>query len=148
MMNVARLFAYTRAVEEHRCLIEADRARERIYAQGELQRLESAFDEERTSLRAEIDRLNDHLKSERTERQYLNDRLCQKLGLAPIHEPSPGEAALREAFGKRGSLVRSGPRATAIAAGTEAFDKEKAVIKAEVDEFLKMQPDKTQPDGT
>lgn len=98
--------------------LESDRARESIRYQGE------------------IERLHEQLKAERTERQYLNDRLCQKLGLAPIHEPSPGEAVLREQAASVGRQTRMGPRAAAIAAGTEAHDRQKSVIKKEVEEYL------------
>lgn len=125
--------------------LEIGVAEERTRHAAEIARLQAGFDEERVTLRGQIDRLVEQVEAERKERGYLNDRLCQKLGLAPIHEASPGEIALRKDQAERGKVLRAGPRAAAVAAGVEAFDKDKQAIKTEVDLFLKQQSAEAQP---
>jgi len=142
-INLARLFAYTRAVEDRalglKKQLEDGVAEERTRHEGEMKRLKAAFSEERETLREQVRQLTSQVEAERKERGYLNDRLCQKLGLAPIHEASPGEAALKQERANDSKIVRGGPRATAIAAGSEAFKRQKEAVDTEVAQFVKDQ---------
>jgi chromosome segregation ATPase len=105
--------------------------------------IEKRFDAERALLREMIDHLKAELVAESEERAYLQDRVFQKYGAAPIYAPSPGEAA--RIVASSGEPKPTGARAVAIAAGRDSRRGTFSQVRNEVDEYLKGQKGEGQP---
>jgi hypothetical protein len=129
-LNVARLFAFTRALEAALVAQEARHDRD-------LDRLREEFAEERMSLRDQVLQLIKDRDSEREERRHLQDRLLQKIGAPPVYEPSPGEVIAREANKRDPNAVIGGLRVQAQAASAAKRAVQLAAVKEEINKYVK-----------
>ncbi len=136
--SIARIFSYTRQ-------LEALRAEDRERQADETQRLVEMFSEERQSLQGTVEELTNELGRERQERRFLQDRLCQKLGVAPIYEPSPGEALqITKSAESAANRTLGGPRAMAQAQSARIRETQMEAVKKDVAEYRKQHPDQQQ----
>jgi hypothetical protein len=123
--NLARLFSYTRRVEELLAQMRAEMDRLRIDHAAEIE-----------VLRAEYSGI---INEERRERRWLQDRLLQRNGSMPIYEPSPAVEHELERRRDRDELRRAGPREAAIADSSARRSQQVDKIRKERDEFLAAQ---------
>jgi hypothetical protein len=135
VFNLARLFAYTRRLEDDlraaRNSLGLELARSEDRHLVEIERV-------RDQHVGEIDFLREELQASRGERQFLQDRWLQRGGMNPIFEPSPGEIASRATVSSDKKEVLS-PRQRVQHRGQQAHAEMRAEIDKERDAFLEEQ---------
>lgn len=141
MFNIARLFSYTRRLEDDLRAARSSIAEERQVVEDrhrvEMERLQDLHADESDFLRAQ-------LADSRAERQFLQDRLLQRGGMNPIFEPSPGEIAARTAASTDKKQVLS-PRQRAQHQGEKERETLRKQIDEERDQFLEQEKAKAAP---
>lgn len=135
MFNLARLFSFTRS-------LETQLSDEQQRRKDDLQRADDKLGHERELHDKIVARLSLMLDSSEDERRYLQDRLLPRAaGVAPIYEPSPGEAKQQadQAEGAKNQL-HGGPRERVQQVSQQRRGQQMSAVEREVAQYVKDHP--------
>lgn len=134
-MNIARWFSFTRS-------LETQLSDERQRRKDDLQSADDRLGRERELHDKLVAQLTSMLDSSEDERRYLQDRLLPRVaGVAPIYEPSPGEAKQQadQAEGAKNQL-HGGPRERVQQMSQQRRGQQLDAVEREVAQYVKDHP--------
>ncbi len=141
MFNFARLFSYTRRLEDELTMARVGVEQERLSIERERDQAYQSLVQIEVQYASQIEWLQSELRASRSERQFLQDRLLQARGMAPIFSASDGELEARASSSSVPPAAREkrgvGPRQAVQERGKEDRAVQRAIIDAERDKYLK-----------